>query len=424
MSEEELSAEYEALKAQYQSLLTENLSIDMSRGKPGAEQLNLTEGMLTVVSTNEQCHSENGQDCRNYGDLLGLHEARALFSELLDIPYENIVLGGNSSLNMMYDALARAMLYGVPGGDTPWCRLPKVKFLCPAPGYDRHFAICESLGIEMIPVTMTETGPDMTQIEYLVSKDESIKGIWCVPKYSNPDGITYSDDTVRRFANLSPKAKDFRIFWDNAYGVHDIAEEGDTLLNLFRLMQGTEKENMLYLFFSTSKITYAGGGVALMAASDENVEHMKKIIGIQTIGPDKVNQLRHVRYFGDADGIRAHMRRHADILRPKFEAVLHALRTELEPAGIARWNTPKGGYFVSVFLAPGTAKRTWQLMKKLGITLTGVGATYPYGKDPEDSNLRIAPSCPTPSELERAMECLCVTAKLAYLEHRLNKTVD
>ena len=403
-----VSAEYEAIKAR-------GLTLDMSRGKPSAEQLGLTESMLHILNKGSDCRTDDGIDCRNYGQLFGLREARELFSSLLGIPADNIILGGNSSLNMMYDTVARAMLYGVPGSKLPWCKLDRVKFLCPAPGYDRHFHICESLGIEMIPVTMTPTGPDMDEIECLAAEDEAIKGIWCVPKYSNPQGITYSDEVVRRFASLKCKAPDFRIFWDNAYAVHDLGDDGDELLNIFELMHGTDKEDMLYYFFSTSKISFPGSGVALLALSDRNLEATKKIIEAQTIGPDKINQLRHVRYFTNAEGIVDHMRLHGMALKPKFDAVLDTLRKELGPTGIAEWTEPKGGYFISLNVAEGTASETYRLASAAGVKITKAGATFPYGKDPKDRNLRLAPSYPPIEELSEAIHVICVCAKLAYL---------
>lgn len=415
MTREELACEKKAVLSEYGNIKAAGLSLDMSRGKPSMDQLGLTESLLHILNKGSDCRTEDGIDCRNYGQLFGLKEARELFSSLLGIPAENIILGGNSSLNMMYDTVARAMLYGVPGSDKPWCRLDRVKFLCPSPGYDRHFNICESLGIEMIPVDMTPTGPDMDTVEKLVSEDESIKGIWCVPKYSNPQGITYSDETVRRFARLSCKAKDFRIFWDNAYAVHDLDENGDVLLNIFELMRGTENEDMLYYYFSTSKISFPGSGVALLALSDRNLEATKKIIEAQTIGPDKINQLRHVRYFTNAEGIIDHMRLHGMVLKPKFDIVISTLRSELGPAGIAEWTEPKGGYFISLDVADGTAAETYRLAAEAGVRMTRAGATFPYGKDPRDRNLRLAPSYPTKEELSEAIHVICVCAKLSYL---------
>lgn len=419
MTKKELLSERESVLKEYERLKAQNYNLDMSRGKPSMDQLGLTESLLHILTNGADCKTEDGIDCRNYGQLFGLKEARELFSDLLEIPADNIILGGNSSLNMMYDTVARAMLYGVPGSDKPWCKLDRVKFLCPAPGYDRHFHICESLGIEMIPVDMTPTGPDMDAVERLVAEDESIKGIWCVPKYSNPQGITYSDGTVKRFASLKCKAKDFRIFWDNAYAVHDLDDNGDKLLNIFALMHGTEFEDQLYYFFSTSKISFPGSGVALLALSDRNLAATKKIIEAQTIGPDKINQLRHVKYFTNAEGIVDHMRLHGMVLKPKFDAVLHTLKTELAPTGIAEWTEPKGGYFISLDVADGTAKETYRLASEAGVKMTKAGATFPYGKDPRDRNLRLAPSFPPLEELSLAIHVICVCAKLAYL----NKTL-
>ena len=414
MSPEELKKEYAYVLDEYTRIKAQKLSLDMSRGKPNTEQLNITESLLGILHSSEQCTASDGTDCRNYGLLFGLPEARDLFSELLGIPADNIILGGNSSLNMMYDTVARAMLYGVYGSDTPWCRLPEVKFLCPVPGYDRHFGICQSLGIKMINIDMTPTGPDMDKIEALVAEDPSIKGIWCVPKYSNPDGITYSDETVRRFANLKTAAKDFRIFWDNAYAVHDIEEDGDKLLNLFQLVQGTKNEDKLFYFFSTSKISFPGSGVALMAVSANNREQIKSVMQVQTIGSDKINQLRHVRYFTNAEGIMDHMRLHARHIKPKFEIVLNALEEELGETGIASWFSPKGGYFISLNTLDGLAKETYRLAKEAGVTLTGAGATFPYGIDPKDRNLRLAPTYPSNEELAVAIKIVCLCVKLAY----------
>ena len=415
MTREELIAERAAVLSEYEALKAKKYNLDMSRGKPSMDQLGLTESMLHILTNGSDCKTEDGIDCRNYGQLFGLKEARELFSDLLGIPADNIILGGNSSLNMMYDTVARAMLYGVPGSEKPWCKLDKVKFLCPSPGYDRHFHICGSLGIEMIPVDMTPDGPDMDAVERLVAEDESIKGIWCVPKYSNPQGITYSDETVKRFARLDCKAKDFRIFWDNAYAVHDLDDNGDKLKNIFALMHGTKYEDQLYYFFSTSKISFPGSGVALLALSDNNLAATKKIIEAQTIGPDKINQLRHVRYFTNAEGIVDHMRLHGMVLKPKFDVVLQTLKKELAPAGIASWTEPKGGYFISLDVYEGTAKETYRLASEAGVKMTNAGATFPYGRDPHDKNLRLAPSFPPLEELSAAIHVICVCAKLAYL---------
>ena len=415
MTKDELLSERGRVSAEYEALKAKKYDLDMSRGKPSMDQLGLTESLLHILTNGADCKTEDGIDCRNYGQLFGLKEARELFSDLLEIPADNIILGGNSSLNMMYDTVARAMLYGVPGSDKPWCKLDHVKFLCPSPGYDRHFHICESLGIEMIPVDMTPTGPDMDAVERLVAEDESIKGIWCVPKYSNPQGITYSDETVKRFASLKCKARDFRIFWDNAYAVHDLDDDGDKLLNIFALMHGTEFEDQLYYFFSTSKISFPGSGVALLALSDRNLAATKKIIEAQTIGPDKINQLRHVKYFTNAEGIVDHMRLHGMVLKPKFDIVLKTLHDELGPAGIAEWTEPKGGYFISLDVAENTAKQTYRLASEAGVKMTKAGATFPYGSDPHDRNLRLAPSFPPLEELSAAIHVICVCAKLAYL---------
>ena len=407
-SKERLLEEKALLEETYKSYVAQNLKLDMSRGKPSSSQLDLNNNILNAL---EVYTTEDGLDARNYGVLDGIPEAKELFSALLNIPKEQIIIGGNSSLNLMYDMFIRLSLFGTCG-NTPWCKLEKVKFLCPSPGYDRHFAICEALGIEMITVPMNEAGPDMDYVEALVKGDESIKGIWCVPLYSNPQGICYSDETVERLAKMETAAKDFRIFWDNAYGVHHIYEE-ESLKDIFEVAKAYGYEERIYYFFSTSKITFPGAGVALMAASKKNIDEIKKHMSVQTIGHDKLNQLRTVRYFKDVEGIKAHMEKLGNELRPKFDVVLSTLEKELGGTGLLTWVKPKGGYFIAVDTLEGCAKATVELAQKAGVVLTEAGATFPYKKDPKDQNIRIAPTYPTIEELQKAMELFCVCVKLA-----------
>ncbi len=417
MSREALLARQLELQKAYEDYRARGLQLDMSRGKPSKEQLDLTLDMLECVNARDGYTAENDLDVRNYGLLDGLPEAKRLFGGMLHMPPEAVIVGGNSSLNMMFDYIATAYSHGVCGHEA-WCRQGKVKFLCPAPGYDRHFGVTEYFGIEMLTVDMTPDGPDMEQVETLI-RDPLVKGMWCVPMYSNPDGITYSDETVRRLAAMQPAAPDFRIMWDNAYCVHHLYDEGDTLLDIYPELQKHGREDMVIMFASTSKISFPGSGVAVLAASPANVADVKSRMTIQTIGHDKLNMLRHVRYFKDLDGIHEHMKLHAALLRPRFDAVLTALDTQLAGRGIAHWHTPRGGYFISVDVMDGCAKRTVALLREAGVIMTGAGATYPYGKDPHDSNIRIAPSYPSVEELKLAMELFCICAELACVEKLL-----
>ena len=418
MSREKLFEIKNELTLEYNNFKKRNLSLDMSRGKPSPEQLDLSVGLLGCINDETGYKSQNGFDCRNYGILEGISECRKIFADLLDVEEDNIIIGGNSSLTVMFDYISQCMISGA--GCEPWSKQGKIKFICPVPGYDRHFSICEYFGIEMINVSMNADGPDMDKVEELI-KDEKVKGMFVVPKYSNPGGITFSKEIVERFSNLKPAAKDFRVIWDNAYIIHDINDTPDKLLNIFEAAKEYGSEDMFIEVCSTSKITFAGAGVSALAASDKNIEAIKSRMTIQTISHDKVNQLRHTRYFKNVDDIKAHMKKHAALLRPKFEAVTDGFAKAFEGTGIARWKNPNGGYFVSLYVMNGCAKRVGQLCKDAGLTLTTVGATYPYGIDPDDSNIRIAPSFPDVDELKLAVELLCICVKLAAVEKLLEK---
>ncbi len=416
---EELKEHLASLKSVYKEYQSMNLQLNMARGKPANDQLDLSMGMMDILSSEDDLTCEDGTDCRNYGVLDGIGEAKQLLGDMMEVPAENIIIYGNSSLNVMYDTVSRSMTHGVMG-NTPWCKLDKVKFLCPVPGYDRHFSITQYFGIDMIPIPMTEYGPDMDLVEKYVSEDETVKGIWCVPKYSNPQGYSYSDETVRRFAALKPKAKDFRIYWDNAYTIHHLYDDDqDVLLEILDECRKAGNPDMVYKFASTSKISFPGSGIAAIAASLNNLTDIKKQLGMQTIGHDKVNQLRHVRFFGDMAGMTEHMRKHADILRPKFETVIEILDRELGGLGIGSWTKPKGGYFISFNSLPGCAKEIVARCKKAGVIMTGAGATYPYGIDPQDSNIRIAPSYPPLADLKVATELFSLCVKIVSIQKLL-----
>ena len=418
MSETELKEQLAVLTKEYEAAKAKELKLDMSRGKPSPAQLDVSNEMLDIVNSETGCVSDSGTDCRNYGIMEGIPEARQLMGDFLRVPKENVFVCGNASLNIMYDCVSSAMLFGIMGS-TPWCHLDKVKFLCPVPGYDRHFKITELMGIEMINIPMTENGPDMDMVEKLVSSDSSIKGIWCVPKYSNPQGIVYSDETVKRFAALKPAAKDFRIYWDNAYALHYIYDENIEIPEILSECAKAGNPDLVYEFCSTSKISFAGGGISALASSEANLKWISKRMNVETISYDKINQLRHARYFKNGDGLRAHMRKHAEFLRPKFDIVLETLDRELTGLGAGSWMKPMGGYLISFDAVPGCAKAIVNKCKEAGVVLTGAGATYPYGKDPDDSNIRIAPSYPTLEELKQAAELFTLCAKLATVEKLL-----
>lgn len=419
MTKEELIQERDSLEEIYRQYKYEAMSLNMARGKPSPAQLDLSMGMMDVLNSETDLSCEDGTDCRNYGVLEGIPEAKELMADIMEVNPANIIIFGNSSLNVMYDCISRSYTHGVMGS-TPWCKLPKVKWLCVVPGYDRHFMITQHFGFEMINIPMLPTGPDMDLVERLVSSDDAIKGIWCVPKYSNPTGNSYSDETVRRFARLEPAAADFRIYWDNAYTVHHLYEDHqDHLIEILAECKRAGNPDMVYKFASTSKISFPGSGIAMMAASLNNLEDIKKTLTFQTIGHDKVNQLRHVRFFKDIHGICEHMKLHADILRPKFEIVEAMLEKELGGLGIATWTKPYGGYFISFDAMPGCAKKIVSLAKKAGVVLTKAGATFPYGIDPKDSNIRIAPSFPGKEEIRNAMNVFTVCVKLATVKKLL-----
>lgn len=419
LSREELLALRDKFTKEYMEEEAKGLKLNMARGLPSAEQLDMEADFFGMLFPDSDFVSEMGIDCRNYGELIGIHEARKLMGDMMEISDENVIVFGNSSLNVMYDTVARSMILGVCGS-TPWCKLDKVKFLCPTPGYDRHFAITEQFGIEMIPVPMTTCGPDMDMVEEYVNNDPAVKGIWCVPKYSNPQGITYSDDTVKRFAHLKPAAEDFRIFWDNAYCIHHLYDDDqDVLLEILSECEKAGNPDIVYKFCSTSKVTFPGSGLAALGASKKNLDYIKSVITIQTIGHDKLNQLRHVRYFKNIDGMKAHMRKHAAIIRPKFEFLLDLFETELGGLDIAEWTKPKGGYFISFTSLDGCAAEIVAKCKQAGVTLTAAGAPFPYKKDPHDSTIRIAPTYPSLEDLKIAARLFVLCVKLVSVEKLL-----
>ena len=419
LSKEELLTLKAELNAAYEDAKGKGLKLDMSRGKPSKAQLDLSMGMMDVLKSTSDLVCEEGVDCRNYGVIDGIKEAKQLLSDMMEVPKDNIIIFGNSSLNVMFDTIARSYSHGVMG-NTPWCKLDKVKFLCPVPGYDRHFRITEFFGIEMINIPMTPEGPDMDMVEKYVNEDPTVKGIWCVPKYSNPQGYTYSEETVKRFAHLKPAAPDFRIYWDNAYSIHHLYDDNqDFLLEILDECAKAGNPDIVYKFTSTSKVSFPGSGIAAVAASKANLDDFRKYMTVQTIGHDKLNQLRHVRFFKDINGLHEHMRKHADILRPKFEMVLATLDKELNGLGIGEWTKPHGGYFISFNAQKGCAKAIVAKCKEAGLVLTGAGAAYPYGNDPEDSNIRIAPTLPSTEELSIATALFVTCTKLVTVEKLL-----
>ena len=419
LTKDELLTLKAALDEEYKTMEAKGLNLNMARGKPGFSQLELCMPMLDVVNSSSDMRTMLGNDTRNYGDLDGIGECRHLMADMMSVEKDNVVVCGNSSLNIMYDTVSRSMTHGV-NGSTPWCKLDKVKFLCPVPGYDRHFKITECFGIEMINIPLYSDGPDMDLVEHYVNTDPAVKGIWCVPKYSNPTGISYSDEVVKRFANLHPAAEDFRIYWDNAYCIHHLYDDTqDEILNILDECKKAGNPNMVYIFASTSKISFPGSGVSAIASSLENIDFIMSHMTIQTIGHDKINQLRHARFFKDINGLNAHMKKHAELLRPKFEAVLTTLESELSGLEIGSWIKPRGGYFISFDSMPGCAKAIVAKCKALGVVMTGAGATFPYGKDPKDSNIRIAPTFPSIEEMEVAAKVFVLCVKLASVEKLL-----
>jgi len=421
MTKEELKKESESLKNKYDDYKTLNYNLNMARGKPCKEQLDLSTELMSVLGENNY-KAADGFDLRNYGILDGIPEAKKLFAEVLGVTPDKVIVGGNSSLNLMYDTISRAMLFGVPGSEKPWGKYEKVKFICPVPGYDRHFGVTKEFGIEMINVSMTPEGPDMNEVERLVAQDSSIKGIWCVPLYSNPDGITYTEDTCKRFAKMKTAASDFRIMWDNAYCVHHLSEESvDSIPDIIDLCEKAGNPDRVFVFASTSKITWAGAGISCVASSADNVTYIKSHLNYQTIGSDKINQLRHVAFLKNYDNIKLLMQKHASILKPKFEAVFKVLSQNLKDTGVASWNEPKGGYFISLYVLDDTARRVVSLCKDCGVELTPAGATFPYSRDPKDNNIRIAPTFPPVGELIAAIEILCLCVKIASVEKLLEK---